>query len=262
MAKKRGFSRLRQALLFYVLLMVAASAWLARERSTDWNNTLWVAVFPINGDRSERAATYIQSLQAGDFDPVESFFQSELRRYGLTLEQPVHIDLRAELDERPPPLPKADSVLSIMRWSLVMRYWAWQMERRHEGVTPDIKLFVVYYDPQTHETLPHSVGVQKGLFGVVNAYATRSQRGSNQVVLAHELLHTLGATDKYNLSSGLPLYPVGYAEPDAEPRYPQRNAEIMGGRIPVDSSTAEMPDALTRTRVGRTTAVEIRWLSP
>lgn len=262
MAKKRGFARLRQALLFYVLLMVAASAWLARERSTDWNNTLWVAVFPINGDQSERAATYIRSLQAADFDPVETFFQSELRRYGLTLEQPVHIDLRAELDERPPPPPQAGSVLSVMRWSLVMRYWAWQMERRQAGVTPDIKLFVVYYDPQTHEALPHSVGVQKGLLGVVNAYATRSQRGSNQVVLAHELLHTLGATDKYDLGSGLPLYPTGFAEPDAEPRYPQRNAEIMGGRIPIGPSKAEMPAALTRARVGRTTALEIRWLSP
>ena len=143
-----------------------------------------------------------------------------------------------------------------------MRYWAWRMERNQQGVTPDIKLFVVYFDPETHETLPHSVGVQKGLFGVVNAYATRSQRGSNQVVLAHELLHTLGATDKYNLSTGLPLYPIGFAEPDAEPRYPQRNAEIMGGRIPVSPSKAEMPNALTRTRVGRNTALEIRWVSP
>lgn len=262
MAKKRGFARLRQALLFYVLLMVAASAWLARERSTDWNNTLWVAVFPINGDQSERSDTYIKSLQADDFEPVETFFQSELNRYELALEKPVHIDLRVKLEERPPSPPEADSVLSIMRWSLVMRYWAWRVERNQPGVTPDIKLFVVYFDPETHETLPHSVGVQKGLFGVVNAYATRSQRGSNQVVLAHELLHTLGATDKYNLSSGLPLFPTGFAEPAAEPRYPQRNAEIMAGRIPIGPSKAEMPAALTRTRVGRTTALEIRWLSP
>lgn len=262
MTKKRGFARLRQFLLLYVLLMVAASAWLARERSTDWNNTLWVAVFPINGDQSETAAGYINSLQARDFEPVEDFFQSELRRYGLTLEQPVNIDLRPELHEKPPESPDTGSALSVVRWSLVMRNWAWRMNREQDGVTPDIKLFLVYFDPDQHETLPHSVGIQKGLFGVVNAYATRRQRGANQVVLAHELLHTLGATDKYDLNTGLPAYPSGYAEPYAEPLYPQESAEIMGGRIPISPSRAEMPGVLKRALVGHETAVEIRWISP
>ena len=262
MAKKRGLAHLRQLLMLYVLVMVAMSAWLARERSTDWNNTLWVAVFPINGDQSAQTDDYIQSLQVRDFKPVEDFFQSELDRYGLTLEEPVHIDLRAELNEQPPPPPEADSVFGVMWWSLVMRHWAWKMERGQEGVTPDIKLFVVYYDPQLNETLPHSIGIQKGLFGVVNGYASRSQRGSNQVVLAHELLHTLGATDKYDLQTGLPLYPTGFADPLANPLYPQHLAEIMGGRIPLTPTRAEIPGTLKRVTVGRETANEIRWLSP
>ncbi len=262
MAKKRGFARLRQFLMFYVLLMVAASAWLARERSTDWNNTLWVAVFPVNGDQSERSRDYINALQADDFEPVEAFFQTELNRYGLTLDQPIHIDLRPELKELPPSPPEPGSVLGIMRWSLVMRHWAWRMERSQDGVTPDIKLFVVYHDPDTHETLAHSVGVQKGLFGVVNAYASRRQRGGNQVVLAHELLHTLGATDKYEPGSGLPAFPEGFANPEASPRFPQRVAEIMGGRIPTSPTTAEMPISLSQTVVGRKTATEIRWDAP
>ncbi len=259
MPKKRGFARLRQILLFYVLLMVAASAWLARERSTDWNNTLWVAVFPINGDQSEASDNYIQSLQKADFKPIEDFFQNELARFGLTLDDPIHIDLRTQLDEKPPAPPA--SVLGIMRWSLVMRNWAWRMERKQDGVTPDIKLFMVYYDPESQQALPHSVGVQKGLFGVVNAFASRQQRGSNQVVLAHELLHTVGAIDKYELGTGLPIHPDGYADPEANPLYPQRMAEIMGGRIALSPTRAEIPASLKKVTVGRETATEIRWIS-
>ncbi len=261
MAKKRGFARLRQLLLFYILLMVAASAWLARERSTDWNNTLWVAVFPINGDQSKASERYIQSLQKTDFKTIEDFFQTELTRFGVSLDEPIHIDLRTELDEKPPATPSAGSVFSVMRWSLVMRNWAWRMERKQDGVTPDIKLFMVYYDPESHQTLPHSVGVQKGLFGVVNAFASRRQRGSNQVVLAHELLHTLGATDKYELDTGLPIHPQGYADPQAKPLYPQRKAEIMGGRIALSPTRAEIPVSLKQAIVGPETAAEIRWIS-
>jgi len=33
-------------------------------------------------------------------------------------------------------------------------------------------------------------------------------------VIAHELLYTLNATDKYDLNTGLPIFPNGYAEPE------------------------------------------------
>ncbi|MFK8032208.1 MAG: hypothetical protein AB8G18_18420, partial [Gammaproteobacteria bacterium] len=261
MAKKNGIARIRQFILLCILIMVAMSTWLARERSTDWNNTLWVAVFPINGDQSDSAAKYIDALDVDDFRPVEDFFQTELNRYGVTLDEPIHIDLRSELDERPPAPPTAGSVLSVIRWSLVMRYWTWRVEREEKGrVTPDIKIFMVYFDPETHDRLPHSVGVQKGLFGVVNAFASVRQRGSNLVVLSHELLHTVGATDKYDLATGLPRHPEGYANPNAEPLYPQSKAEIMGGRTPLSPTRAEIPPSLQYTVIGPQTATEIRWI--
>ncbi|MEM7082408.1 MAG: hypothetical protein AAF465_06710 [Pseudomonadota bacterium] len=258
MKKKRGIAWLRQMLMFYVLIAVALSAWLARERSTDWNNTLWVAVFPINGDQSDAAAAYITDLHEDDFAPIETFFQTELNRYGLSLDQPVRIDLRDQLGEKPPSPPEG-SALSVIKWSLVMRHWAWKMERSQDGVTPDIKLFVVYYDPARHTQLPHSVGVQKGLFGIINAFASRQYRGSNQVVIAHELLHTLGATDKYDLQTVQPVHPDGFADPDAKPLFPQHRAELMGGRIPISPERAEIPRSLRQVMVGPLTAREIRW---
>jgi hypothetical protein len=100
--------------------------------------------------------------------------------------------------------------------------------------------------------------LRKGLIAVANVFADRSARGSNQVVFAHELLHTLGATDKYDPHNGLPSYPLGFAEPEKLPRYPQRLAEIMGGRIPLSDDDAIIPDSLEKVVIGLETAREIR----
>ena len=90
-------------------------------------------------------------------------------------------------------------------------------------------------------------------------WAQRAMAGSNSIVIAHELLHTLGATDKYDLASGAPLFPIGFAEPDRNPRYPQEKAEIMAGRRPVSEQDAQMPATLRAVVVGPATAAEIRW---
>jgi hypothetical protein len=78
--------------------------------------------------------------------------------------------------------------------------------------------------------------------------------------VAHELLHTLSATDKYDLSNGLPLYPIGYADPTQQPLHPQRRAELMGGRVPVHPNKAEIPRDLNQTTMSELTAREIGWL--
>jgi len=69
-------------------------------------------------------------------------------------------------------------------------------------------------------------------------------------VITHELLHTFGATDKYDLSTGLPLYPEGFAEPQLIPRYPQQLAEIMAGRMPLAATEARLPTALRMSASG------------
>jgi hypothetical protein len=96
------------------------------------------------------------------------------------------------------------------------------------------------------------------MVGIVNARASRQHAGRNNVVIAHEFMHTLGATDKYDLGSGQPLAPDGLAEPDREPLYPQRWAEIMGGRIALAADDAVIPKSLRYTVIGPQTAGEIR----
>ena len=137
-----------------------------------------------------------------------------------------------------------------------MRLYARRHGRGHAG---QVRVFVLYHDPDVTTSVPHSSGLAKGLIGVVYAYASRAAAGPNSVVIAHEILHTLGATDKYDPMTLQPLYPQGYAEPERNPRFPQSRAEIMAGRRALSEREAEMPDSLDETRVGAQTAREIHW---
>jgi hypothetical protein len=99
------------------------------------------------------------------------------------------------------------------------------------------------------------------LLGIAHLFAAAHMAGSNQVVIAHELLHTLGATDKYDFATNQPRYPDGFAEPDRSPRYPQDFAELMGGRIPESASESRTPESLDQVLIGALTATEIGWRS-
>jgi len=139
-----------------------------------------------------------------------------------------------------------------------MRYWSWSMD--NYDLPKDIQVFVIYFDPEESQRLAHSLGLQKGLIGVVNAFADNEMSKENNIVIAHELLHTVGASDKYDPRTNQPLFPIGFAEPDREPSLPQKKAEIMAGRIPVDVNKTKSPKSLKKVLLGETTATEIRWL--
>jgi hypothetical protein len=65
--------KFRIFILLYVLLMVALSAWLSESRSTDWNEPLVVAIYPINGDGREATTKYIKTLNQDVFTGIEEF---------------------------------------------------------------------------------------------------------------------------------------------------------------------------------------------
>jgi hypothetical protein len=71
------------------------------------------------------------------------------------------------------------------------------------------------------------------------------------------MLHVLGATDKYVLSTGDPIFPDGFADPKQNPLFPQKQAEIMGGAIPVSAVSSAMPESLAQCKIGLLTAREI-----
>ena len=251
------FKAARIAILLFALLFVILSTVLTQSRSTDWNNSLWIKVYPINGDGSAEAAKYITELTDRDFAGIESFLEREVERYSRNVIQPVRIELGSEVNEQPPELVKTPTLLSVMLWSLKMRWWASSATDNQDRIEPDVRIFVRYHKPDFDVVLENSVGLQKGMVGIVNGYASRRYRGANNVIIAHEFLHTLGASDKYNAADGQPIGPDGLAEPDRTPLYPQRFAEIMGGRIALAENDAVIPKSLKFALIGPMTASEI-----
>lgn len=254
------FRKLRIVVLLLVLATVAQTAWLGKSRATSWKSSLSVAIYPIAGDSSSATDAYIAKLSAETFDPIKEFFEREAKRYGVDTWRPVDVALAPRIASLPPAAPAGAGPLASILWSLEMRYWAWRNDNQ-EGPKPHVRLYVIYHDPEQTDSVAHSVGLEKGLVGVIHVFASRRMAAQNSVVIAHELMHTLGATDKYDPATNLPRYPEGYAEPDRAPRFPQQEAEIMGGRTPISDREAKIPSSLYDVIVGPATAREINWVS-
>ena len=140
-----------------------------------------------------------------------------------------------------------------------MRWYAFRQGDGDGLAGADVKLFVIYHVPNGGTLLDRSVGVRNAMYGVVHAFGSRPHEGSNAVVIAHELLHVLGASDKYDPATGLPSVPVGLADPQQQPLYPQPAAEIMAGRVALSPTTARIPRSLAQCIIGPATAIEIGW---
>ncbi|NJD25377.1 MAG: hypothetical protein FIB06_08205 [Betaproteobacteria bacterium] len=250
------FRKVRIAILLLVLATVALGAWRSQSRVTAWEHSIHVAVFPIAADDSPATARHVATLDAAAYADIAQWLQGESERWGRSVLQPVILHRGPTPATMPPlPPPRAD-MLDAITWSLKLRWWASRHDRI-DGPAPAVRLFVLYHDPERTPTLPHSTGLAKGHVGVIHTFASPLQQRQNAVIIAHELLHTLGASDKYDPASGMPLWPQGYAEPEREPRLPQRHAEIMGGRIPVAPDRADIPESLADTLIGPETAREI-----
>lgn len=250
--------KFRIIILLLILATVVQEAWLGHA-DLAWKHNLYVAVYPVNADGSAKVSTYLQSLKRDDFEAIAAYFSVEAESYHLGLRRPIEVQLGAVVNEIPPAPPQTRSILNTMLWSLKFRWFAWQNSPK-VTIKPDIRLYLLYYDPQNNAVLGHSTALNKGRIGRVNLFGEQAYANQNLVIIAHELLHTLNATDKYDLSTNLPIYPDGYAEPNHLPLYPQNFAELMGGRAPINSVEAYVPKSLKHTLIGEKTAREIGWL--
>jgi hypothetical protein len=256
--RRGGFKMLRIAVLLWVLLVVALVSWHDRHRATRWHDPLYVAIYPIAADDSPVTRAYLAALDAERFKAIDRFFAREAGRYHVDTSEPFRTRLRTELPVRPPQRAPDAGLVATALWSLRLRYWAW----RHSGHVrepEDIRMFVLYHDPALTPTVPHSLGLAKGLIGVVYAFAAPEMNGANTVVIAHEMLHTVGATDKYRLSDDAPRFPDGYGDPKQVPLYPQRTAELMAGRRMLAPDNWQQAESLDDVVIGPSTALEIRW---
>ncbi|MGL3045232.1 MULTISPECIES: hypothetical protein [Acinetobacter] len=249
------WKKIRILILLIILLIVAVNAY--RDQNQNWSKPVMVLLHPINADGLPTTQQYIQQLSGQDLNGAREYLEKAAQQYR---DQPTYFyfNLGRELKALPPKVPEQASLIDTVLWSLKFRFYAWKQHQSADG-SPSVTLYLNYYDPAQTKQLKHSTALQKGRIGSVNLFASKKQAEQNKIVLVHELLHAFGASDKYDLATGQPLYPVGYAFPDQQPLFPQAKAELMAGHIPTSQTTSKMPDSLEQTLINAITAIELGW---
>lgn len=258
MLKSRWFRLLRVAVLLITLFVVAMNTWLSSVRIQSWSRPVWVVLYPVNADGRADTQAYIDALSVEHFEEIDGFLSREARRYGLNQPSIAEVFLSEPLKVLPPEIDIEAGVFGRAFWSLRMRWWSWRSDN-WPGPEPDVRIYLQYFSPQKRQILSHSLGLQKGMIGLVNGFASVDYMATNNFVITHELMHTFGASDKYDLKTNEPIYPDGFADPQQLPLLPQVRAEIMGGRVKVSPGWLVMPLSLGDVVVGAKTAEEIGW---
>lgn len=254
------FKILRVLTLLCILAFAAFYTKAQRLGSRAWLEPLEIVIFPIGVDQSPSVDEYIATLNDDVFTEIDRFMKSEGEAYEVNSDPPTRTILGPKVDVLPPSSPSpAANVLEIIWWSMKLRLWAYRHTPKEYAGRDSVNMYVLYHELEAGRRLKHSFGLDKGLIGVVHAFASSTQQAQNNIVITHELLHTVGAKDKYGID-GEPFFTEGYAEPGKDPLFPQQFAEIMAGKIPISEKRSQMADSLRSCVIGETTAMEINWL--
>jgi hypothetical protein len=254
------FKNLRILILIFILGAVLLYTQDQKLVTQGWYKPLEVVIFPINADTSEQASHYIDNLSIKNFSSIDKFIKRESEKYDVVSSTPTITRLGKRVSTLPPKPPGVNAnPLKIAFWSMKLRWWAMKNTPDEKSNKHRVRMFVLYHDINTNEKLEHSLGIQKGLLGIVHAFASNEQAKQNNIVIAHELLHTVGASDKYD-AYGNPQIPDGLGDPNLSPLYPQKRAEIMAAKIASSETTSKMASSLKSCVIGNKTAQEIGWL--
>ncbi len=263
-SRSKRFYRIRVAVLLAVLGFVCLYAWAdirSRQARTTWERPVSVAVVLLEMGRVSPQVVSEFKARAG---ALEDQLANERRRhrpggsrpFSLSVFGPVSIAMR-------PPEPKSNELTALARHAFDEWSYLRDVHGRMNGFDAagyDSRIYVVIKPARGGAQFVEGRSQQGGRIGVVDVDLNSEMVDFAWCVVAHELMHTLGASDKYS-SSGQALVPQGLAEPDKRPRFPQSHVEIMARNRPLGSGRETQPEKLTELRVNRYTATEIGWLS-
>lgn len=199
------------------------------------------------------------------FQRIADLFNSEHTRYtntsmdylGLEIHQPQ------ERHIQPPQLTSEDSSW----WELTRASWSYlryfDQLARSAGVSQDdvgVQLFLIF-GPQSSDLAAHSRGSERGRTAVSYVAVEEHNPAYALITLAHELGHTLGAMDRYDIDTSLCSHPEGFMEPFSRPLYPQEFAELMAVDVPLGPGIEGEVRDPSQIRIGHRSAAEMRWIS-
>jgi hypothetical protein len=240
-----------------VVLVHAARDVLARRSRNEWRRTLDVALVVVTEPGTDSAA--IAELRSRTSELARRL-TAEFRHYRPDGPPPF-----AFVHYGPVPLDHAVPVVDGDGLGAAARY-AWDLHgfTRDTDVRAgvpsggfDARLYLVVRPPSERGVV-EGAGEHGGRVGIARADLTHRTLDLALFVAAHELFHTLGATDHYG-PDGRALVPEGLAEPELTPQFPQRKAELMARNRPVSAREERRPESLDELGVGPSTAREVGW---
>lgn len=258
--KRRARNRnVRVAVLLMVLVAVALYGWQRTRRRAlrnSWNGPLPVAVVLVapKSPSPEVVAAWTRGLSR-----LETWMQGEYTRANgspgvtmlpFTLLGPVTVD-------QPLPLPQPDAEVAERTRSALAFESAASAIDEQASVPKGAVVIDVWLEPAGGSSFVEGLGEAGGVRGLVHGNLDDTQIDLELIAVAHELLHCLGASDKYG-ADGHAL-PNGLAEPSRAPLYPQRFAELMAVERATSAHDGLLPNSLDEVRVGPVTAREIGW---
>jgi hypothetical protein len=258
--RRRAFRRIRIAVLLAILALVLAYAWRdvrGRKLRTQWTAPVDVALVLLRTDRLEPGTL---ELVTDALPALEARLADELARYRSGSMKPFRFTAFGPVDlETRPPKP-GEGFLETLSYSYELFFYLRRIDKSVELSRGkfDSTIYLVTRRPRGDRSFIEGTSQQGGRVGIVEVDLDHGMAPFALFVATHELLHTLGATDKYD-ASGRALVPDGLGEPDRVPLYPQRYAEVMARNVVLAPGRERPPKTLDEIRIGALTAREIGW---
>lgn len=263
-AAERTRVRTRQRLRVLALVVVLACVVLyavrdyrSRRARTDWDHTLEIAVVLVDDGTVDRVAVEMLKNRT---QALADRLTRESHRYAPDIPPPFHFTIKGPvLGAKAPPPPINPGFFANMQHT-------WDLSRYTSAIDTLATMDPDVYDSRIYVSLRNGnrgnsvegASQPNGRVGTVDVELDRSMIDTTLFVIAHELFHTLGATDKYD-EKGHCRIPEGLAEPDRMPLYPQAFAELMARNRAVGLGEETIPTSIDELAVGLKTAQEIRW---
>lgn len=253
----------RLTVLLVMLLGVLCWAWRdvrSRHERNAWERPLSVAVVLVRRGGLDGAAVdvfrdRIAALQARLAEECHRYRPEPVRPFELTFFGPVDGD-------EDPPQAGGDGLLDAITESWALWRWTSRIDRAAglDAEPFDSRIYVAARAPKSADReMVEGESQEGGRLGAVQVDLDASMADFALFVVAHELFHTLGASDKYD-ATGHTLIPAGLAAPNRDPLFPQEQAEIMARNRPVAPRSESPPERLDELGVGPATAHEVGWV--
>jgi len=243
------------AVLVVVLVYAAHDVYSRRARNT-WRRTLDVAFVVVTQPSVDADAVDAVRRRVPD---LAERLATELARYRPDAPRPFAFTTYGPMPLAAPlPVP-GDDLAGAARYAWNLHRFTSDIDAR-AGVPArgfDARLYLVLEAP-SERAVVEGMSEEGGRVGIARAELDPGSVDIALFVAAHELFHTLGASDHYG-ADGRALVPVGLAEPERVPLYPQAFAEIMARNRPLSQADEARPESLAELAVGPSTAREIGW---